>query len=132
VAHEIRESESIPKLADLVTRLRDHVQFGGRKILYTWIGGTRRDWRGQGHFRALTEQQEVWALANGFDEILVKTKNRFYEMRGTLDHLRFDVVKYEPHLDNHESKVYLSKRLGQAVLDAHRSTKTVVTVGKDG
>jgi hypothetical protein len=132
VAHEIRESESIPKLADLVTRLRDHVQFSGRKILYTWIGGTRRDWRGQGHFRALTEQQEIWALANGFDEILVKTKNRFYEMRGTLDHLRFDVVKYEPHPDNHESKVYLSKRLGQAVLDAHRSMKTVVTVGRDG
>jgi hypothetical protein len=132
VAHEIRESESIPKLADLVTRLSDHVQFSGRKILYTWIGGTRRDWRGQGHFRALTEQQEVWALANGFDEILVKTKNRFYEMRGTLDHLRFDVVKYEPHPDNHESKVYLSKRLGQAVLDAHRSMKTVVTVGKGG
>ena len=31
----------------------------------------------------------------GFDEIVVKTKNKFYEMRGTLDHLRFEVVKYE-------------------------------------
>jgi hypothetical protein len=131
VAHQIREAEDIPKLADLVERLRDHVVFNGRKILYTWIGGTRRDWRGQGHFRALTEQQEVWAVDNGFDEILVKTKNRFYDMRATLDHLRFDVVKYEPHADNHESKVYLSKRLGQAVLDAHRSLKTVVTVGKE-
>jgi hypothetical protein len=131
VGHEIRESDTIPKLADLVDRLRNHVNFNGRKILYSWIGGTRRDWRGQGHFRALTEQQEVWALENGFDEILVKTKNRFYEMRGTLDHLRFDVVKYEPQPDNHESKVYLSKRLGQAVLDAHRSMRTVVTVGKD-
>ena len=67
-------------------RLRDYVNFDGRKILYTWIGGTRRDWRGQGHFRALTEQQEAWAIDNGFDEILVKTKNKFYEMRGTLDH----------------------------------------------
>ena len=104
----------IPKLADLVERLRDYVDFNGRRILYTWIGGTRRDWRGQGHFRALTEQQEAWAIENGFDEILVKTKNRFYEMRGTLDHLHFDVVKYEPHPDNHESKVYLSKKLGQA------------------
>jgi GNAT superfamily N-acetyltransferase len=130
VAHEIRMSESIPKLADLVERLGQHVDFNGRKILYTWIGGTRRDWRGQGHFRALTEQQEVWALDHGFDEILVKTKNRFYEMRGTLDHLRFDVVKYEQHLDNRESKVYLGKKLGQAVLDAHRSMKTVVTVGQ--
>ena len=89
VAHEIRAEESIPKLADLVERLRDYVNFNGRRILYTWIGGTRRDWRGQGHFRALTEQQEAWAIENGFDEILVKTKNRFYEMRGTLDHLAF-------------------------------------------
>lgn len=130
VAHEIRAEESIPKLADLVHRLRDYVNFNGRRILYTWIGGTRRDWRGQGHFRALTEQQEVWAIENGFDEILVKTKNRFYDMRGTLDHLRFNVVKYEPHADNQESKVYLSKKLGQEVLDAHRSMRKVVTVGE--
>ena len=130
VAHEIRASEENPKLADLVHRLRDHVNFNGRKILYTWIGGTRRDWRGQGHFRALTEQQEAWAIEQGFDEILVKTKNRFYEMRGTLDHLRFDVVKYEPHADNRESKVYLGKKLGAEVLDSHRSLRTVVTVGE--
>jgi GNAT superfamily N-acetyltransferase len=128
VAHEIRAEESIPKLADLVVRLRDYIKFDDRRILYTWIGGTRRDWRGQGHFRALTEQQEAWAIENGFDEILVKTKNRFYEMRGTLDHLHFNVVKYEPHADNQESKVYLSKKLGQEVLDAHRSMRKVVTV----
>ena len=130
VAHEIRAEESIPKLHDLVDRLRDYVNFNDRRILYTWIGGTRRDWRGQGHFRALTEQQEAWAIENGFDEILVKTKNRFYEMRGTLDHLHFNVVKYEPHADNQESKVYLSKKLGQEVLDAHRSMRKVVTVGE--
>jgi GNAT superfamily N-acetyltransferase len=128
VAHEIRLEETTPKLKDLVQRLRDHVRFEGRRILYTWIGGTRRDWRGQGHFRALTEQQEAWALDHGFDEIIVKTKNRFYEMRGTLDHLRFDVVKYEPHPDNRESKVYLSKQLAAEVLDTHRSMRTVVTV----
>ena len=76
VAHEITTDETEPKLADLVARLQDHVQFAGRRILYTWIGGTRRDWRGQGHFRALTEQQELWAVEQGFDEIVVKTKNK--------------------------------------------------------
>ncbi len=128
VAHEIRALESSDnKLADLVLRLQDHVEFDGRRVLYTWIGGTRRDWRGQGHFRALTEQQEQWAIEQGFDEIVVKTKNRFYDMRGTLDHLRFEVVKYERNLsDNAQSKVYLSKKLSAAVLDAHRSAKTVV------
>jgi len=127
VGHEIRTPESDAKLIDLVDRLRGHVQFDDRKVLYTWIGGTRRDWRGQGHFRALTEQQEAWAIAQGFDEIVVKTKNKFYEMRGTLDHLRFEVVKYERHAgDNAESKVYLSKKLHPEVLGTHRSAKTVV------
>jgi hypothetical protein len=128
VAHEIKSAESVDgKLADLVARLDGHVQFDGRRVLYTWIGGTRRDWRGQGHFRALTEQQELWAISQGFDEIVVKTKNKFYDMRGTLDHLRFEVVKYERNpSDNAQSKVYLSKKLSAEVLDAHRSAKTLV------
>jgi hypothetical protein len=129
VAHEILPDEQEPKLHDLVRRLEGHVEFVGRRVLYTWIGGTRRDWRGQGHFRALTEQQEVWAIQQGFDEIVVKTKNRFYEMRGTLDHLRFEVVKYERDAaDNAQSKVYLSKKLVPEILDDHRSARTVVHV----
>jgi hypothetical protein len=127
VAHELRAVESDPKLADLVAQLEDCVAFDGRRILYQWIGGTRTDWRGQGHFRALTEEQEVWALDNGFDEILVKTKNRFYDMRGTLAQLQFDVIRFVPHpVDSGESKVFLRKRLGQHVIDAHRSRRSVV------
>jgi len=127
VAHEIRLPETDPKLADLVHRLREFVRFDGRRVLYTWIGGTRRDWRGQGFFRALTEQQELWAIEQGFDEIVVKTKNKFYAMRGTLDHLRFEVVKYERNAaDNTESKVYLSKKLLPEIVERHRSAKTVV------
>jgi hypothetical protein len=127
VAHEIRVDETEPKLVDLVARLNESVKFAGRRVLYSWIGGTRRDWRGQGHFRALTEQQELWAIGQGFDEVVVKTKNKFYDMRGTLDHLRFEVVKYERHdADNAESKVYLSKKLLPEIVDEHRSAKTVV------
>jgi hypothetical protein len=127
VSHELRENESDPKLADLVAQLEDCVQFDGRRVLYQWIGGTRSDWRGQGHFRALTEEQEVWALANGFDEIIVKTKNRFYEMRSTLAQLHFDVIRFVEHpVETAESKVFLSKRLGQHVIDRHRSRRSVV------
>ena len=129
VSHELRRHETDAKLADLVGRIADCVRFDGRKILYSWIGGTRRDWRGQGFFRALTEQQESWALDNGFDEVVVKTKNRFYAMRSTLDHLEFDVIKLETDPDPGASKVYLSKRLGREVVDRHRSTRAVVNVG---
>jgi GNAT superfamily N-acetyltransferase len=129
VAHEIRVPETEPKLIDLVNRLRNEVQFSGRRVLYSWIGGTRRDWRGQGFFRALTEQQELWAIEQGFQEIVVKTKNKFYDMRGTLDHLRFQVVKYERNdSDNAESKVYLSKRLQAEMIRTHRSARTVVQI----
>jgi hypothetical protein len=113
VSHELRPSESDPKLIDLVERLRDVLDFDDQKILYNWLGATRLDWRGQGHFRALTEEQEVWAVAQGYD------------MRGTLDSLQFNVVKLEPAPDPLESKVYLSKRLGPFVLDAHRSRRQV-------
>jgi hypothetical protein len=128
VSHELRAQETDPKLADLVARLRDVVDFDGRRILYNWLGATRLDWRGQGHFRALTEEQEVWAVAQGYDEVVVKTKNRYFDMRGTLDSLQFNVIKLESVTDPLESKVYLSKRLGPFVLDAHRSRRQVTRV----
>ena len=126
VAHELRAHENDPKLADLVAQLEDVVEFDGRRVLYQWIGGTRTDWRGQGHFRALTEEQEVWALSNGFDEILVKTKNKFYEMRAALAQLHYHVIRFVPSTSSTgESKVFLSKRLGQHVLDTHRSRRSL-------
>jgi len=127
VSHELTNDERDPRLADLVDRLRDVVEFRGRRILYNWLGATRRDWRGQGHFRAVTEQQEVWALALGFDEIIVKTKNRYFDMRAALASLQFNVIKVElaDNDDPMDAKVYLSKRLGPYVLDAHRAAKQV-------
>jgi hypothetical protein len=127
IVHEIRSDESVPKLRDLVSRLDGSVNFGGRRILYSWIGGTRRDWRGQGHFRALTEESEVWAMAAGFEEVVVKVKNRYYDMRAVLASLQFNVVKHEQHSSNtSESKIYLSKLLPAEIKRAHRSIRTVV------
>jgi hypothetical protein len=126
VSHEVTMQETDADLVDLVGRLHEVVNFTGRRILYNWLGATRFDWRGQGQFRALTEEQEVWAVGAGYDEVVVKTKNRYYDMRGTLDSLQFNIVKLEEADDPLESKVYLSKRLGPFVLDAHRSRRQVI------
>ena len=127
IGHELREQEVSIQLAELVNELRDVVAFSNRKIFYSWIGGTRDQWRGQGRYRALTEQQEEWAHAHGFHELVVKTKNKFYPMRATLDHLSFDVVKFQRHLrDNRESKVYLSKKIAAEVLNQHQTSRSVV------
>ena len=130
VVHELRAVEADPKLRDLVERLRGCIDLDGRKVLYSWIGATRRDWRGQGHFRALTEQSEAWAVALGFQEVVVKTKNKFYDMRAVLAQLGFDVVKFERHASGPgESKVYLSKQLLPDLVAGHRSRRTVVHAG---
>jgi GNAT superfamily N-acetyltransferase len=127
IGHELRRTETNIKLSELVNQLKDVVEFPNRKIFYSWIGGTREEWRGQGHYRALTEQQEEWAHAHGFHELVVKTKNRFYGMRATLDHLNFDVIKFQRHLyDNRESKVFLSKKIGAEVLRQHQTIRSVV------
>ncbi len=130
VVHQLRAIETDPKLRDLVERLRGCVDFDGRKVLYSWIGATRRDWRGQGHFRALTEQSESWAVALGYQEVVVKTKNKFYDMRAVLAQLGFDVVKFERHAGGPaESKVYLSKQLRPDLVSGHRSRRTLVHAG---
>lgn len=126
VGHELREVETDAQLADLSLRLRDCMQLSGRRVFYSWIGGTRQHWRGQGHYRALTEQQEEWAHRNGFEEIVIKTKNKFHAMRATLAHLQFDVVKFERHpLDNAESKLYLHKRLSPELIRRHITSRHV-------
>lgn len=127
VGHELRAAETEPDLSDLVAQLQGSVELHGRKVFYSWIGGTRQPWRGQGHYRALTEQQEEWALANGYNELVVKTKNRFYTMRATLDHLRFNIIRFQPKSeDNGESKVYLSKIIAADLLRNHQTDRTLV------
>jgi GNAT superfamily N-acetyltransferase len=127
IGHELKAQEKNIKLTELVNELRDVVEFQNRKVFYSWIGGTRADWRGQGRYRALTEQQEEWAHAHGYHELVVKTKNRFYPMRATLDHLNFDVIKFQRHLkDNRDSKLYLSKKIGAEVLNQHQTSRSVV------
>jgi hypothetical protein len=126
VGHELRADETDAQLAQLVSELHDCVDFAGRKVFYSWIGGTRGPWRSHGHYRALTEQQELWAHEHGFHELVVKTKNKFYPMRATLAHLRFNVVRYlHNSSDNTESKVYLSKHLTADMLDLHRTLRTL-------
>ena len=133
IVHEIRADESDPEAArSRRSSRRRRRPSTGRRILYSWIGGTRRDWRGQGHFRALTEESEVWAMGAGFEEVVVKTKNRYYDMRAVLAQLQFNVVKHEPHpKDSAESKVYLSKLLPAELARAppqrpHRRLRRVI------
>lgn len=107
VVQEVCAGATEPKLKGLVARLHNCVRFEGRKVLYSRTGGTRRDWRSQGHFRALPEESEAWSHKVGVHEV--------------------DVVTYDVDpIDSRESKVYLRTRLTSDVLRSHTSTRTVV------
>jgi hypothetical protein len=48
-------------------------------------------------------------------------------MRATLDHLHFDILKFERNaLDNRESKVYMHKRLTPDVIRKHTTSRVVM------
>ncbi len=129
VGHEITVNEQDPQLAKIVSELQEGVEFHNRKIFYSWIGGTRGPWRGQGHYRALTEQQEEWAHLMGYQEITVKTKNKFYGMRAALAQLRFNVVNFKKNaVSPSESKVYMSKIIGPETLQEHQTRRSVAEV----
>jgi len=50
-------------------------------------------------------------------------------MRATLDHLKFAVIKFDRNTDdNLESRVYLSQKLSQHVVDLRRSQRNVVVI----
>lgn len=128
VGHELRapDLETEPDVQDLAQRLSACLRFDHRRVFYSWLGGTRRQWRHQGHYRALTEQQEEWAHRHGYRQFVVKTKNRFYGMRAALDHLQFDVLTFEADPgDNSNSKVYLSKQLSSDLLHGHSTSRLV-------
>ena len=129
VVHELRADEREPKLRDLVERVGDAVDFAEQRVVYSWIGGTRRDWRGQGHFRALSEEAQLWASALGCGVMLAKTKNRFHDMRAALAQLHFDVIKFEINAaDNTHSKLYYAKRLEAGLVRDQRASRTVVVM----
>jgi len=127
VGHDLSLHETDPLLMPLVSELNEWIDFRNRKIFYSWIGGTRGPWRGQGHYRALTEQQEEWAHQHGYQEVTVKTKNKFFAMRAALAQLRFNVVGFKRNpSDIEESKVYLSKKIGPDTLQKHQTRRSVV------
>ena len=43
-------------------------------------------------------------MASGFEEVVVKSKNRYYDMRAVLAQLHFNVVKHEPHATDSASR----------------------------
>ncbi len=83
------------------------------RTFYSWIGGVVPTCRGQGIARSLLRLQESFVCERGYDELHVKSMNRFPAMLRLLIAEGYAMVGYER--DSHESwdggKIVFEKRL---------------------
>jgi len=80
---------------------------------YSWIGGIRSDFRGQGVAAELMRRQHDWCARNGFQIVKTKTKNSFKPMLILNIKSGFDIV--EVYRDGKgEIKIVLEKRLNES------------------
>ncbi|WP_318437424.1 GNAT family N-acetyltransferase [Photobacterium leiognathi] len=120
VLHRIVEFAAPISLAELTARLASNsalilvaenqqqlvgVKIGyalDKQVFYSWLGGVLPAGRGRGVAQALLEAQEAWVIDQGYQQLTVKSRNRFPAMVRLLirnGYLIEDIEKKEGVLD---------------------------------
>ena len=86
-------------------------KFQDGKNFYTWMGGVLPDFRKKGIADALAQHQETWAKANGFQSIILKTRNKHRGMLIFALKNNFKIIKIEPKEIIEEHRILLKKAL---------------------
>lgn len=78
---------------------------------YTWLGGVLPDYRKLHIAQQLADTQEKWAINEGFDAIVLKTRNRFKAMLLFALKNGFCIEAVEPKETIEEYRIILRKKL---------------------
>ena len=62
---------------------------------YSWLGGVVPKVRGRDVAQSLLQAQELWVVSQGFNRIVVKTRNKFVGMRILLARNQYQIVGVE-------------------------------------
>ncbi|WP_305420542.1 GNAT family N-acetyltransferase [Photobacterium leiognathi] len=129
VLHRIVEFAAPISLAELTARLANKsalilvaenqqqlvgVKIGyalDKQVFYSWLGGVLPAGRGHGVAQVLLEAQEAWVIDQGYQQLTVKSRNRFPAMVRLLmrnGYLIEDIEKKEGVLDY---RLYFRKAL---------------------
>jgi len=78
---------------------------------HSWIGGVKKDFRGNGVAKQLTKTQHVWAKEQGYQAIRTHTDHRYNDM--IIHNIRngFEVVSTEIRPDSGIRKLIMKKKL---------------------
>lgn len=79
-------------------------------VFYSWLGGVKPGYRQQGIADALADEQEKWAISQGFNRIWMKTRNRFPAMLIMALRRGFRITRIVVMEELKENRIYLEKR----------------------
>ena len=83
----------------------------GNTSFYTWMGGVLPKFRKMGLAKALADFQEQFAVEEGFDSIILKTRNRHKNMLHFAISSGFEIMDVETRLESAENRILLKKQL---------------------
>ncbi|WP_237468015.1 GNAT family N-acetyltransferase [Vibrio stylophorae] len=78
---------------------------------YLWLAGVCPDYRQYGIATALRTQQEFWAKGQGYQQMRVKSMNRYPAMLQLLIRSGYQIDGYEDAGSSHNSKICFCKAL---------------------
>ena len=78
---------------------------------YTWMGGVLPDFRKQGIADALAKEQETWIKQNGFQNVILKTRNKHQGMLIFAIKNNFKIIEIKPRNNVEEHRIILKKEL---------------------
>lgn len=86
-------------------------KFQDGENFYTWMGGVLPDFRHKGIASALAKKQEIWILQNGFQNVILKTRNKHSGMLIFAIKNNFKIIKLEARENIEEHRILLRKKL---------------------
>ena len=78
---------------------------------YTWMGGVVPKFRREGVADELAKQQEAWIINNGFQNVILKTRNRHKGMLIFALKRGFHITDLDKREPEEENRILLRKRL---------------------
>jgi len=86
-------------------------KFQDGKSFYTWMGGVLPEFRKKGIADALAKEQEAWIKNEGYENVILKTRNRHQGMLIFAIKNNFKIIKIEPRENIEEYRILLKKTL---------------------
>ena len=110
--------QRIQNVPHLVLTAHDGEKTIGAKIgylregsFYSWLGAIHPAYRQRGIAQALADEQENWAVAQGYNRIWMKTRNCFPEMLIMAVRRGFKITSMDIREDFQQNRIILEKNL---------------------